>query len=216
MNPFDYCSLAYTDQWLENDQRFCDTLSIANKNRKLERLDTLGEALTFYRVARNWPGRGIQRFQPLLKILDEISISKPSAVTDRTKVVTKVINELVVYANSELFSLATKVLWIWFKHPFIIYDGNAARSLGFQYPLTNDRAEDYYRKWEAAFKKAELDIKNACCRLPQQRSWLKHGHKITDNQLKALSGKPFFHQKVFDIFLWSREKRGIENNYIKL
>ena len=212
MNPFNYCALAYADQWLGKDERFCKILPNQSEN---SRLDTLHEALKFYRVTRNWPGSGIQRFQPLLKILDEISISKPSTVKDRTETVTKVIKELKLHTHKELFSLATKMLWIWFKHPFIIYDNNAARSLGFN-SLTNDCAEDYYKKWESAFKNAKLDIKKACRQLPQQRSWLKHGHKITDNQLKTLSGKRFFHQRVFDIFLWSREERGIENNYIKL
>ena len=213
MNPFNYCALAYADQWLGKDEQFCKILPDQSQNL---RLDTLHEALKFYRVTRNWPGNGIQRFQPLLKILDEISISKPSTDKDRTEAVVKVMKELKSHTHKELFSLATKMLWIWFKHPFIIYDNNAARSIGFENGLKSNQAEDYYAKWLASFENAKSDIKEACNQLPQQHSWLKHSHKISDKELRELSEKPFFHHRVFDNFLWSREERGIENNYIDL
>jgi hypothetical protein len=213
MNPFNYCALAYADQWLEKDEQFCKILPNQSEN---SRLDTLHKALKFYRVTRNWPGKGAERFRPLLKMLDEISISKPLTVNERAEAVAKVINELKPHTDKELFSLATKMLWIWFKHPFIIYDKNAACSLGFKNGLKNNQAEDYYTKWKATFENAKSDVKEACNQLSQQRLWLKYSHKISDKDLRKLSEKSFFHQRVFDNFLWSRKERGIENNYLDL
>jgi hypothetical protein len=214
MNPFNYCALAYADQWLGKDKWFCEILPDHNQP-EYARLKTLHEALKFYRVTRNWPGNGIERFKPLLEILDEISDSKPSTTLERTQAVAKVVKKLKPHTEKELFSLATKMLWIWFKQPFIIFDKNAASSLGLN-SLSINQAEKYYNKWESAFDNEMSGIEEACRHLPQQRSWLKHGDKITDNELESLSGELFFHQRVFDNFLWSREERGIKNTYINL
>lgn len=213
MNQFNYCALAYADQWLGKDKDFCKILPDHNQPEN-KRLETLHEALKFYRVTRNWPGSGVQRFRPLLKTLDKISHSKLSTPEHRRQSVAKVVKELNSCTDKELFSLATKVLWIWFKQPFIIFDKNAASSLGFN-SFGINQAEKYYKKWESAFDNVKADIEKACRQLPQQRSWLKHFDKVTDNELKVLAGKLFFHQRVFDNFLWSREERGIEKIIIK-
>ena len=211
MNPFNYCALAYADQWLGYDKDFCKILPDRNQPEET-RLKTLHEALKFYRVTRNWKGSGKERFRPLLEVFDEINFSKSSAILDRKQIVEEVVKKLKEPAGKETFSLATKMLWIWFKQPFIIFDQNAAASLKLN-SINVNTADEYYHKWESAFNKNKSDIEEACSQLPKQRAWLKYEYqKEIDNELVALSGELFFHHRVFDNFLWGREERKIPWN----
>ena len=202
----------YADQWLKRDRRFCEILP-----DPAARLYILSETLKFYGVARCWCKRHKDddetRFQPLLDIFDSVSTTAAKPL-GRTQVVKMVITQLQPHTKNEVLSLATKTLWVWFKEPFIIYDGNAAKALGFPYPLSHRDSAAYYARWEAAFARAMPDILNACSRLPAQHSWLKHGAKITELELRHLADESFFHKRVFDVFLWSCAERNLPNTYL--
>ena len=205
--------MLYADQWIERDHRFCEILPNPSE---VSRLSTLAEALNFYGLSRSWSRRYDKddetRFEPLLHILDAFSTTEICR-SDRTEVVKAVIAQVKPHARKELFSLATKMLWLWFKQPFIIYDGNASKALGFRKRLTDRDSVAYYTHWEAAYERALPNICDACSRLPAQHSWLKHGEKVTEPELQKLGAEPFFRERIFDVFLWSCADRKIPNAY---
>lgn len=78
IQTFEYCSLHYLNQWLSYDRNYCIALSGVNNKEKLSALKKAGG---FYRVARNLPTAfdekiGIERYQPVLDILDDLSIEQ--------------------------------------------------------------------------------------------------------------------------------------------
>jgi hypothetical protein len=205
-NEFNHSALRYLDQWLSKDRVFCEGLAEATKSK---RLDALRNAAAFYGVSRNLRTEfdRDERLGPLLTIVDSLSrtniehrdlVGSVLRVRDRIR---------ADYGNRGVLSLTTKVLWLKFKMPLIIYDRRARMALAAK---EGDLA-DYYCRWTIGFESAEPEISRACRSLVNARDYCVDPSAITDDELQEIASQEWFEQRVYDMYLWnrgaSREKR---------
>lgn len=198
---FEYCSLHYLNQWLSNDRKYCQVLSNEDKKNKLE---VLKEAGSFYRVARNLPSKfdekkGLNRYAPVLDILNEIEECQfqdnpAQEIININKEISK------RYGKKSVLSLTTKFLWLKIKQPILIYDSQARKALG----TKDGDLVNYYKKWHGEFRTNQHDIKKACSKLPDLHLYAFDQKFGTKGYIKDVSSQPWFHERVFDIYLWGK------------
>ena len=198
---FEYCSLHYLNQWLTYDRGYCQALSSSDEARKLSVLKNAGG---FYRVARNLPrkfdeGKGLKRYQPVLEILDSVNSEqfKHNSVKKILEIKDKISAQ---YGNKGALSLTTKFLWLKIKQPVLIYDSQARIAVG----ANDGDLVGYYQMWHEDFEKHQTQIKKACAQLSNLHLYAVDQGTGTKTYIKELSSKPWFHERVFDIYLWSK------------
>jgi hypothetical protein len=108
----------------------------------------------------------------------------------------------VEYGNKKVFSLTTKFLWLKLKRPIIMYDSQARIALG----TKNDNLTDYYEKWLKNFDKCEDQIKQACAKLSNLHLYTVNYEMEREEYIKSISSERWFHERVFDIYLWNKGK----------
>jgi len=202
---FDHCALRYLEQWFTKDERFCRVIGDQSLPRA-ERVAALKEAMTFYKIARclrtrREPKDIEERYGPLLDKLDAIDSAKyrrdpVKSISDFHAIVQSHYEK-----NHGVLSMVSKLLWLKLKSPFIIYDGNAKRALGHKrkdIAVFNDM-------WKAAYDTKAINA--ACKKLPAVESYVaRNNHKpvsVTATNIKAVINKPWFKERVFDIYLWN-------------
>lgn len=205
IQTFEYCSLQYLNQWLTYDSKFCDALSGSKREDKLAALKKAGG---FYRVARNLPREfddenEIPRYSPILDIIDNVN---PNDFQENTVAkileIEKQISEK--YGNKKVLSLTTKFLWLKLQSPIIIYDSQARIALG----TKDGDLTAYYEQWRNDFQQNETQIKQACEKLSNFYLYTYSADQevATEKNIQAISSKQWFHERVFDIFLWNKGK----------
>lgn len=210
---FEYCSLQYLNQWLVNDKGYCDALSGNDEEKKLS---ALKNAATFYRIARTLPlkydeERGLGRLEPVLDILDGI---KPNNFQNSSPNNEKVINEIEKIASEiseqygnakKMLSATTKFLWLKLKQPILIYDSRARNALEEKgKPL--DNYYKYYEKWRKEFEVHKKQVEDACVELSNHHLYAIVQTAGIKKYIKGVSAEPWFHERVFDIYLWNKGK----------
>ena len=202
---FEYCSLYYLNQWFAHDKNYCQTLSLDNKESKLA---VLKKAASFYGIARNLPRKfeekeDMARYQPVLEILDEVEYNQfQTNPVERILEIEKEISKK--YGHRSVLSLTTKFLWLKVKQPILIYDSQARVALG----IKNGDLRTYYEKWRETFKGYQNQVENACSKLPDLHLYAIDQDLGTKEYIKDISSKSWFHERVFDIYLWSEGNRG--------
>jgi len=201
IQTLEYCSLHYLNQWLTYDRGYCEALLKGNTEEKLAALKSAGG---FYRVARNLPNefdekKGIERYQPVLEILDSISENefRDNPVKKILEIERKISNK---YGNRSVLSLTTKFLWLKFKQPILIYDSQARIAVG----STNGDLTGYYKKWHDNYKEKQRYIEQACSNLPDLHLYAVDQETATKEYIKSIAFNSWFHERVFDIYLWSK------------
>ena len=198
---FEYCSLHYLNQWLTYDMGYCQALANGNNNEKLTALKNAGG---FYRVARNLPSeydekKGLARYEPVLDIIDPL---KPIQFENNPIKEIREIEKRISgkYGNRRVLSLTTKFLWIKIKQPILIYDSQARIAVG-----TEDGALDaYYEKWREGFKANQREIVEVCSKLSDMNKYAVNQEVGTKEYIMRVSGETWFHERVFDIYLWNK------------
>jgi len=196
---FEYCSLSYLNQWLSWDMKFFEVLNGRDRHEKLK---TLKEAATFYKVARNLPKaydeqKGYKRYEPLLDVLETIKIKTKDSFN-----LISTINEFnkkisAAYGGRNTLSLSTKMLWLKYRNPFIIYDSRAREALGSR----DGDLEDYFYRWQEAYKANAEEVKRVCKKLPDLYKYTSE--KTTKKYIKSIIDEQWFRDRVFDIYLWN-------------
>lgn len=198
---FEYCSLYYLNQWLTFDMGYCRALSNGNKS---EKLTTLKNAGAFYRVARNLPLEHdekirLARYEPVLDIIDPLKPNqfKNNPVKEIIKIERKISNK---YGNKSVLSLTTKFLWIKIKQPILIFDSRARIALGTE----NGNLYAYYEEWRKEFKANQREIAEICSKLPNMNKYAVNQEVGTKEYIKEISDETWFHERVFDMYLWNK------------
>lgn len=201
IQSFEYSSLYYLNQWLSYDKGYCSALSGTNQKEKLSVLKSAGG---FYRVARNIPTAfdeeiGIERYQPVLDIIDNLSIDqfREDPVKRILEIEAEISNK---YGNRRVLSLTTKFLWLKFKSPILIYDSRARIAVE-----SNDGdLQGYYENWLAEFENHKEEIQSVCTRLSSLSLYAVDQSVATEEYINEISSSKWFHERVFDIHLWSK------------
>jgi len=158
----------------------------------------------FYRVARNLPcefdvKKGLARYEPVLEILD--TVSKEQFKEDPVKKILEIEREISgKYGNRSVLSLTTKFLWLKIKQPVLIYDSQARIALRSE----NGDLDGYYKEWLEGFEKHKTQIENACSQLLKHHLYAVDQEVGTREYINEVSSKPWFHERVFDIYLWNK------------
>ncbi len=198
---FEYCSYHYLNQWLTHDRNY---RLILNSNDKEKKLAALKKAGGFYRIARNLPRefdekKGLVRYQPVLNILD--LTSQDQFKENPIKKIREIQNKISKrYGNRNVLSLTTKFLWLKIKQPILNYNSRARIAVGSK----NGDLDDYYIKWKNDFRKHLTRIEEICCKLPDLHMYVVDQEVGTKEYIKEVSSKPWFHERVFDIYLWNK------------
>jgi len=198
----EHAALRYLDQWLLHELPLRNRLLCSTGH---ERLAPLAEALCFFGVSRNLcvefdVQRGLPRFAPVLDALDAI---EAFVTPDRhfTLVVENLATSLgQAYGRTSLVSLASKLLWLHYGDPFIIYDSRVRGALGCP---ANDYPT-YASTWQAQYTSDAQTVAIACAKLPAARLFLRGADRINESDLAVLATELWFQHRVFDIYLWCR------------
>ncbi len=199
---FEYCSLHYLNWWLSHDMGYCQAL---DKGDEVEKFAALKQVATHYSIARNLPtafdvNKGFTRYEPILKIIDSPNLALFKSgdlvkeIIDTSKLIS---NE---YGGDNKLSLTTKFLWMKFKHPILIYDQRARNFLN----TSDGDLDGYYKKWHAEFEAHQKEIVAACSKLPSLHKYAVDQEIGTKEYIDQISSKPWFHERVFDTYLWHR------------
>jgi hypothetical protein len=201
IQTFEYCSLHYLNQWLTYDRGFCESLSRGSKKEKLGALKSAGG---FYRVARNLPSEfdekiGYERYEPVLEILD--SVSQKQFVKNPVSKIQEIEKEISKkYGGRGVLSLTTKFLWLKIKSPIKIYDSQAKIAV----ESKNGNLFGFYENWTKDFTKKKIQIEQACSKLPELHLYAVDQSIATKRYIQEVSSQTWFHERVFDIFLWNK------------
>ena len=202
MPPYiEYCALHYLDQWFSKERRIRAGL---RSNDDEVMLRSLADAMSFFQVARNFPKKydvclGRRRYAPLLKVVKSVSGEPRPKRNDFTRVVEHFRRSISqAYGGRDVLSASTKLLWLLYRDPIIIYDSRVRSVLK---SSTGDYSE-YVAKWDEGFRSHSRVIARACGTLDGHRRLLSCGHLISDTQLRAVCKKKWFHRRVYDIYLW--------------
>ena len=196
---FEFCSFQYLNLW-ENHDRNCHK-TLLNNSSEEEKLSVLKKAGMFYRVARNLPTKydSERRYGHVLDILE--NTNKEDFEKEPIKAILAIEKKISEkYGKRGVLSLTTKFLWLKVKQPIIIYDSQARKALD----TKNGDLKQFYEKWHDEFKKVKDDIAKACENLENLYLYLPNQRDGLRDEIKKISSESWFHERVFDIYLWNK------------
>ena len=194
MPSFEFCAFEFLRQWLDTEQ----ALHVAFSTSPTE--DKLREALAYFQVARTFtglssPGKVHLVLQSLIDVCGDSSVSTPYEKVDRLA------NRFRQTFGKYNVSAASKLLWLTYRDPFIIYDTRAVTALKGQVGHTLGDYIDYCEAWRKEYERSKNSIRIASQQLPKGRLFMR-SCPLTDSELLEMAQKTWFTERVFDVFLW--------------
>ena len=205
---FEYCAARYLDLWLKKERM----LYFSVKKRGFES-ETVKDILRHFAVVRGFP-----------------KIGEPSVLAGVTRDINRVIEkelsgsrqgaesmpDALVRAwskriNSEQLSAATKVLWMWKRNRFVIYDGNVGAALRERGWLCDNSPgyRSYFEAWSKGYAEHRSQLKLAIGKLSEYAPFALY----PENTWTKVIERRWFAKRVFDQFLWL-EGAGLRKNNV--
>lgn len=192
-HSFEYCAMRYLLLW-ETDERELHAL-MTNHPSPL----SLRKSMQHFRVARSFKGvadQGNATFilNAVAGVAQEISSPREAAMS--------LAAQFQKRFNKFNLSAASKLLWLTFRSPYIIYDARAVaalRSLGWEFD--NKDYAKYYEAWHSQYDQHKLEIEQAAERLTKLQPFFGAWHDSEDS-LRKTASQPWFLERVFDNYLW--------------
>ena len=200
-HSLEYFSLHYLDMWLRHDMIYHESL---NNGTREEKLNSIKKAATYYKVARNLPKMheeksGCERYEPIVNILDKTVSSDFSG--DTLKSISKVQAKISkAYGDRGVLSITTKLLWLKIRRPIIIYDSQARKALNTE----DGNLPAFYKAWQAEYSTMRKEIAKVCIALGSVAKYSCDQTIATPAYIQYISAQPWFHERVFDVFLWHK------------
>jgi len=191
---FEYCALRYLLQWEQRERTLREQMT---RNPNLQQLRS---ALGHFQVARTFPRLGNDRTaQAVLDALHEVD--RESRLSPQKKVEELARRFQKMFKRYNL-SAASKLLWLKRQEHYIIYDKQAVKALRDLGSIFEDaNYEQYCSCWRKQYRLREEAIRKAASRLRDVLAFFTHWHR-SGEQLGSLAAKPWFRERVFDIYLW--------------
>ncbi|WP_233008020.1 hypothetical protein [Rheinheimera faecalis] len=196
MFPLEYCAARFLRQWELREEKLYVSISCNPSALNVT------EALSYFQVARNFKGlnTGIFVQNKILTALINVK-GNSSLATPQSKVIdlAKAFEEHFSQYN---ISSASKLLWLSYRDPYVIYDKravNTLRKLGHK-NIGKDYLK-YFEAWKIEFLNLETSIEDAIINLKYGRSFMPYTN-LSDTEIELLAKKQWFKERVFDIFLW--------------
>ena len=198
LKPF---AFSYLNDWCRYDSRFVDGLSPSKG--QVDRLRCISEAVIYYGVARTL--REIDepnRLGTALTALDRVT--GPIAVDAVDSIVCGLAEAFQSAYGRYAISAASKLLWIRYRSPVVIYDSQAIACLNKTVSgnLREGEYKPYRQEWLRQFAEREESIRSACAELCRVKDF-SLAHAMSDAELMELVSSRWFQERVFDKYLWS-------------
>ncbi len=193
---FDYAALSTLNLWLMTDSHIHDALQMDCRDGKLNAIRRGAPRFAYSREldAKYDVDCGLARFEPALNVIDDLKIE--TFRTNTHDSVLDVSRQLSTkYGNNNVFAATTKLLWLKFRHPIIIYDERAADSLGVK--LTTK----YYDQWQARFEYHRPSVTDACEGLLGALQYVYDPSIATKTYVQELAAENWFQHRVFGSYL---------------
>jgi hypothetical protein len=197
------------NDWWQYDEQFFRGLHPQGRSRR----ENLVKAATYYQVIRSFSKGGdasaSRRLGNALKELDAAISVANNAI--RPANVDGVVVDLAtrlgsVYkkkgAAQELVSAASKFLWIRRRSPVVIYDRRAHKCLTRMNATPGTSYASFRKVWQTEFPKYEIQIRSACRNLSQSNIKNFAPSGIAKRRFNSVLRARWFHERVFDKFLW--------------
>jgi hypothetical protein len=153
---------------------------------------------TEYRVIRNFAVGKCDESVRLLSALQALRGLSPPSETSLVECVESFATKLQEKYGKRVISAASKILWMRFRSPVIIYDSLASECLAGKAGLARDPSyEDFCFAWRRAFEAEAPLIKEACKDLVQIKKFTLVS-ELGDSVLQDIVNKPWFMERVFD------------------
>jgi len=194
--PLEFCALRFLLQWLRSEEALY--LAIASNPTD----EDVRMALAYFQVSRNFrglskePTKALFIRDALLRIRSDQKLSTSLKVEELTQ---------TLQPHFEQFNLsaASKLLWLSFREPVVIYDNKAVKALSrkFKHKFSSRSYSQYVEAWRSQYAGLEAAIGIAVKELPKARMFMP-ACRLTDAELLRLANEAWFKERVFDIFLW--------------
>ena len=196
-----YCAQHYLRQWMTAERPLHKALTSEDRETILQ---GLSDAVRFFMVARNLPKkydveRGLRRYEPLLNTFQTFTTGlSPSSADfpDHVDQFQRMLSPL--YGRRDLISIASKLLWLRYRDPFIIYDSRVRKAIGVH---PGDYTE-FVMTWLSHFQHLESEIAVVSRSLPNLLPYFLPFTADAENVVHTTCSESWFHRRVFDIYLW--------------
>ncbi|MGB6340900.1 MAG: hypothetical protein WBF32_14095 [Candidatus Aminicenantaceae bacterium] len=208
-----YCAQHYLRQWMTEERPLHEALNSEDRETILQ---GLSDAVRFFKVARNLPkkydvGRGLRRYEPLLNIFQTFTTGRSPSSADFADHVDQFQRKLSsLYGRRDLISIASKLLWLRYRDPFIIYDSRVRSAIG----VSPGDYPEFVMAWLSHFQHLESEIAVVRRSLPNLLPYFLADTADTEQVVHAACSESWFHQRVFDIYLW-HIGGGADNNSLE-
>jgi hypothetical protein len=195
---FRYFAVNYLNDWWWYDRYYVDGLRDQDETIRVKRLH---EAAVYYKVVRNFKygGDGDDvRLGPALKLLE--GIEKPTEKTVDDAIETLALKFKEKYGKDAI-SASSKFLWLKHQWPVVIFDNRAVLCLRSRGCRFTDYGE-YRQRWREQFAQHAKAIQDASGELPMVKAF-SAAHSMSEKELVDIVGGAWFHERVFDKYLWS-------------
>jgi hypothetical protein len=189
---FEFCAFSFLRQWQENECALHSAISSAPSE------DNVRKALGYFRVARTFKDL-VANLTVILHSLNGVrrdqTLSTPHEKVDRlAECLSRTFNKVNI-------SAASKLLWLSYRDPFVIYDNRAVNALKGRFDRRFSNYEEYSKVWREEYRRYDDKIQSAVEKLPKGRMFMR-SCTLSDEELMRMVKEAWFTERVFDIFLW--------------
>jgi hypothetical protein len=204
----EFCALRYLLLWTQKEKNInLQTNSIEADEIEIE----LRKGLNYFRISRNF--KNLDGKDKARIILDSIEKAGSKKSSTPEKNVVYLAHKFKDDFGQFNLSAASKLLWLKYQHPYIIYDSRAVvglKTINSEF-LDKDYTE-FSRVWHTEYNKIKKDIVTAANKLPSLHMYFSDFYG-TPKSIKELVSKEWFLERIFDIYLWELgEKKLVQKN----
>lgn len=205
---FDYFALRALMLWVRAER------DLLKSFRRAPTSDAIRQSLKHFMISRNFKGIGSDPTvaKSIARLLEKVSAKQRYTPDEAVEKVLLLEKRFVTKFKRSNLSAASKLLWLKHRTPFIIYDKRAVDALPIDVdalPIEKDKRNypAYCRRWRLEFGKVQGEIESAAKRLLKLQGYFSSclSSKI---KLKTVVNRPWFHERIFDVYLW--EKGGVK------
>lgn len=195
---FHYAAYSYLDECLWID-RPC-MLALRDKDRSdREICKALAMMAVKYSIIRNFSSKNCNEEFRLASVLEELRrTQKPVSDEDAIECVVSFADRLKELYGQRLLSAASKILWMQYQSPVIIFDSLAWGCLIRYAELASSASySEYCRIWREEYKRTASQVRKACDDLIDFKQFTL-ASKFDDASLRNLVDNEWFRERVFD------------------
>jgi hypothetical protein len=195
-----YSVHSYVDEWLDTDREARGALIYVpgRSYTKDLALEHLGNFMRVYGIARNFPAAYGGAGESLLDLIEQSTFNQ-----DVNEAYVAFFRSLKVKYGRNLYSAASKLLWLRFGSPFRLYDRFADKWLRRKGKISTSEVTwygEYCDLWQQQFEQHQEEIRDECVELSKAKRFFVPSTE-DEIALETVLRETWFHERVFDHFI---------------